>query len=212
APSAPWELEVEALEGEKVVAGSRIAAAGAVFRVRLEIPDARPWTPEAPHLYDLRVRLLRQGALQDEVRSYFGLRQIRVEAGRLLLNGEPLFLAMVLDQGYWPESYLAAPSDEALRADVEWVRRLGFNGARKHQKTEDPRWLYWCDRLGLLVWSVMPNARAWSPEAEEALLAEWERAVERDYNHPCIITWVPVNASMGFPDVTAGHPVQHAFL
>src|SRR5262249_21317999 len=103
-------------------------------------------------------------------------------------------------------------SDEALRADVEWILRLGFNGARKHQKIEDPRWLYWCDRLGLLVWGEMPNARAWSSEAEELLLAEWERAVCRDRNHPCIITWVPVNESMGFPGLLEDHPGQYAFL
>ncbi len=108
--------------------------------------------------------------------------------------------------------YLAAPSDAALRADVEWVKRLGFNGVRKHQKIEDPRWLYWCDKLGLLVWSEMANARAWSSEAEEHLTAEWERAVRRDYNHPCIIAWVPVNESMGFPGLQKSHPGQYAYL
>jgi hypothetical protein len=119
---------------------------------------------------------------------------------------------MVLDQGYWPESYLAAPSDEALRADVEWVKRFGFNGVRKHQKIEDPRWLYWCDRLGLLVWEEMPNARRWSSQAEERLAAEWKRAVRRDYSHPCIIAWVPVNESMGFPRLGREHPGQYAFI
>jgi hypothetical protein len=119
---------------------------------------------------------------------------------------------MVLEQGDWPESYLAAPSDDALRADVEWAKRFGFNGARKHQKIEDPRWLYWCDRLGLLVWGEMPNAREWSTDGEEQLLAEWGRAVERDYNSPSIIAWVPVNESMGFPDLKKDHPGQYAFL
>jgi len=119
---------------------------------------------------------------------------------------------MVLDQGYWPESYLAAPSDEALRRDVEAVKSMGFNGARKHQKVEDPRWLYWCDRLGLMVWGEMANSRAWSLEAEERLVAEWERAVRRDYNHPCVITWVPVNESMGFPGLEESHPGQYAFV
>jgi hypothetical protein len=119
---------------------------------------------------------------------------------------------MVLDQGYWPESYLAAPSDDALRRDVEWIKRFGFNGARKHQKIEDPRWLYWCDRLGLLVWEEMPNAREWSSQAEERLAAEWKRAIHRDYNHPCIISWVPVNESMGFPKLRQNHPGQYAFI
>jgi hypothetical protein len=113
---------------------------------------------------------------------------------------------------YLSRPVLAAPSDEALREDVQWAKQLGFNGARKHQKIEDPRWLYWCDRLGLLVWAEMPNARAWSSEAEEFLLAEWERAVCRDLNHPSVITWVPVNESMGFPGLQESHPGQYAFL
>ncbi|MGH2355423.1 MAG: glycoside hydrolase family 2 protein [Chloroflexota bacterium] len=212
APATGWRIEAEALDGGAVVAHQVVHCAGAAARLRLTIPDAKPWSPDTPHLYDLRVRLLEDGRVLDEVESYAGMRSVAVQNGRLLLNGEPIYLAMVLDQGYWPESYLAAPSDDALRADVEWVKRLGFNGARKHQKIEDPRWLYWCDRLGLLVWAEMPNARAWSPEAEDALLAEWERAVARDYNHPCVVTWVPVNESMGFPGLQESHPGQSAFL
>ena len=95
---------------------------------------------------------------------------------------------------------------------MEWAKRLGFNGLRKHQKVEHPRWLEWCDRLGVLVWGEMPNAWAWSAEAEEMLVAEWERAVERDVSHPCVVAWVPVNESMGFPGLEAGHPGQYAFL
>jgi hypothetical protein len=119
---------------------------------------------------------------------------------------------MVLDQGYWPDTNLAAPSDAALVDDIRWIRRLGFNGARKHQKIENERWLYWCDRMGLLVWEEMPNARAWSAEAEQTLLAEWERAVTRDINHPCIVTWVPLVESLGFPWLSRKDPRQPAFL
>jgi len=212
APSTSWDLEVEASDGETIVARGSRTGAGAVADVRLEIPDAKRWSPETPHLYSLRVRLLRNGEILDEVGSYTGLRTVGLEQGRFVLNGKPTYLAMILDQGYWPESYLAAPSDEALKADVEWIKRFGFNGARKHQKIEDPRWLYWCDRLGLLVWGEMPNARAWTSEAEELLLAEWERAVRRDRDHPCVVAWVPVNESMGLPDLRDSHPGQHAFL
>src|SRR5665213_3082111 len=140
------------------------------------------------------------------------MRDIELLGGKAYLNGQPVYLRLVLDQGYWPKSYLAAPSDEALRTDVEWVKRFGFNGVRKHQKIEDPRWLYWCDRLGIMVWEEMPNAREWSSQAEERLTAEWKRAVERDHNHPCIIAWVPVNESMGFPGLKESHPGQYAFL
>jgi hypothetical protein len=119
---------------------------------------------------------------------------------------------MVLDQGYWPDGGLTAPDDEALRRDVMLARRMGFNGVRKHQKIEDPRWLYWCDRLGVMVWEEMPNARGWSLNAEEKLSAEWQRAVRRDYNHPCIVAWVPVNESMGFPQLAQQHAGQYAFI
>ena len=212
APATGWRLDAEALDGDGVVARAEGEATFAATRFELKIEDAKLWSPESPHLYGLRVRLFDQDELLDEVESYAGLRSIKISDGRVLLNDTETFLVMVLDQGYWPQSYLAAPSDEALRRDVELTKQLGFNAARKHQKIEDPRWLYWCDRLGLLVWGEMANARAWSPEAEERLLAEWERAIRRDYNHPCIITWVPVNESMGFPGLEESHPGQSAFL
>ncbi|HZT43233.1 MAG TPA: glycoside hydrolase family 2 TIM barrel-domain containing protein [Chthonomonadaceae bacterium] len=212
APSIGWEVEAEALDGERVVAQTSRENVGAAPRLLLRIPNPRRWTPDTPHLYGLRVRLRKNGELLDEIESYFGLREVQLRDGRLLLNGEPVYLKMVLDQGYWPDGGMTAPSDAALRADVEWCKRFGFNGARKHQKVEDPRWLYWCDRLGLLVWGEMPNARAWSPRAEEMFLAEWERAVRRDINSPSVIVWVPVNESWGVPDLREDHPGQYAFL
>ena len=148
----------------------------------------------------------------NEVTSYAGLVDVALEGGKLLLNDKPTYLAMVLDQGYWPEGGLTAPTDDALKADVEWCKKFGFNGARKHQKVEDPRWLYWCDKLGLMAWGEMANARAWSVEAEEAFVAEWERAVRRDSNHPSVVAWVPINESMGLPGLKEDHPAQYAFL
>jgi beta-galactosidase/beta-glucuronidase len=212
APASEWRLEAEAVDQDKIVARTSVEICAATAQLKLEIPDARPWSPASPNLYDLKVRLYEGDQLLDEVASYTGLRDVELREGRVRLNGEPMYLAMVLDQGYWPESYLAAPSDDALRLDVEWIKRFGFNGARKHQKIEDPRWLYWCDRLGLLVWEEMPNAREWSSHAEERLAAEWKRAIMRDYNHPCIISWVPVNESMGFPKLRQNHPGQYAFI
>lgn len=212
APATSWRIEAEAGDGEHILCLTEGHTDHASARLHLCLPEPRLWSPDTPYLYDIRVRLYDGAELLDEVSSYCGLRSIRLSGGRICLNGNPVYLAMVLDQGYWPQSYLAAPSDESLRQDVELVKKLGFNGARKHQKVEDPRWLYWCDRLGLLVWGEMANARAWSPEAEEWLIAEWERAVRRDYNHPCIVTWVPVNESMGFPGLEESHPGQYAFL
>lgn len=212
APATGWRVEAEAVSDERVVAAASAETSRAVVRLMLRIPGAQRWTPDSPHLYGLRVRLKQDAEVIDEVETYAGLRSLELRAGRLMLDGEPVYLAMALDQGYWRDGMLTAPSDAALREDVLWARRYGFNGVRKHQKIEDPRWLYWCDRLGLMVWGEMPNARGWSSAAEEALAAEWSRAVERDYNHPCIVTWVPVNESMGFPGLREGHPGQYAFL
>jgi beta-galactosidase/beta-glucuronidase len=212
ASASAWTLEAEVLDGDAVVARTIKETFGATARIALKIPGAKLWSPESPHLYDLKIALVKNGYVIDRVRTYAGMRSVELRNGRYLLNGRAIYLAMILDQGYWPEGYLTAPSDDALRADVEWTKRFGYNGARKHQKIEDPRWLYWCDRLGLLVWEEMPNAREWSQQAEERLIAEWERALVRDYNHPCIITWVPVNESMGFPGLRTSHPGQYAFL
>ena len=213
APSGPWRLEAELSSDGEVVAKDAQHITAAAGRLTLDVPYAKHWSPDSPFLYDLRVRLYDDDdQLLDEIESYAGLRSVELRQGSLYLNGSPCYLVMVLDQGYWPESYLAAPSDEALRADVEWAKSFGFNGARKHQKVEDPRWLYWCDRLGLMVWGEMANARSWSAKAEERLAAEWRRIIRRDYNHPCIVTWVPVNESWGFPGLEQSHPGQYAFL
>jgi beta-galactosidase/beta-glucuronidase len=212
APSAPWRIEVEVLEQDRVVARGQDQTAVATGRMVVTIPYAKLWSPRTPNLYDLRLRLYDGDQLLDEVRSYVGLRGIRLVDGKFFLNGEPTYLKMVLDQGYWPDGQLTAPSDEALQTDIGWVKMFGFNGVRKHQKIEDPRWLYWCDRLGLMVWEEMPNAREWSSQAEEALSAEWQVAVSRDFNHPCIVSWVPVNESMGFPGLGQEHAGQYAFI
>jgi beta-galactosidase/beta-glucuronidase len=212
APSSDWRIEAEASENGRVVARAEDRTAVATGWLTLSIPYAKLWSPGAPNLYDLTVRLYEGSEPLDEIRSYFGLRDIAIRDGRVVLNGEPVYLKMILDQGYWPEGLLAAPSDEALQADIGWAKKLGFNGIRKHQKIEDPRWLYWADRLGMMVWEEMPNAREWSPHAEERLSAEWRRAVRRDYSHPCIVAWVPVNESMGFPELGREHPGQYAFI
>jgi beta-galactosidase/beta-glucuronidase len=212
APHANWMIEADVIDNGEVVASLRKPTRNGSARLFIRVPDAKLWSPDAPNLYDLRVRLVQNGELIDEVTSYTGMRSVDLRDGHMCLNGEPIYMKMVLDQGYWPESYLAAPSDEAIRRDVELTKALGFNGSRKHQKVEDPRWLYWCDKLGLMVWGEMANARDWSMEAEEMLLSEWQRVVQRDYNHPCIVTWVPLNESWGVPEIAKGHAAQYAFV
>lgn len=165
----------------------------------LEVPVRRPllWSPEEPDLYQVAVEMEEAGAVVDRVESAFGMRQVSTAGGRFCLNGRPYRLKLALDQGYWPDGLYTAPSDRHLRRDVELARALGFNGVRKHQKIEDPRFYYWADRLGLLVWAEMPSAFAATPEAMAAVADEWQRAVLRDRNHPSIVAWVPMNESWG---------------
>jgi len=144
-----------------------------------------------------------EGRVLDTVRSYTALRSVAINRDRLMLNGRPYPLRLVLDQGYWPDTLMTAPSDDALRRDVELARAMGFNGVRKHQKIEDPRYLYWADRLGLLVWEEMPSVYAFSPRSMTRLIREWTEAIERDYSHPCVIVWVPFNESWGVPNLTS---------
>jgi beta-galactosidase/beta-glucuronidase len=212
APSVGWRLEARLIDGDKVVGESSQYTTNATSRLMIPVHHPKYWSPENPHLYDIEVLLYKEGKLLDKITTYGGFRSVGVQDGHMVLNGKPYYLRMVLDQGYWPESGMTAPTDQALKADVEWALAYGFNGVRKHQKIEDPRWLYWCDKLGVLVWGEMANARAWTPKAEEWFLPEWERAVRRDYNHPCIIAWVPMNESWGVPGLKDSHPGQYAFL
>jgi beta-galactosidase/beta-glucuronidase len=169
--------------------------------VSLSLANPRLWSPDSPSLYTVQLTLNTGGHPVDKVTSYLGFRSVSTENGRVLLNGSPLYLKMVLDQGYWPESNLTPPSDEAIRYDIEMTKKMGFNGARKHQKLEDPRYLYWADKLGLLVSSEMANAYQFDDLAVERFTREWMAAVERDYSHPSIIIWVPINESWGVPDL-----------
>ncbi|MDQ3616303.1 MAG: glycoside hydrolase family 2 [Actinomycetota bacterium] len=169
------------------------------------------WRPGSPTLVDAQVRLLPDsGVGGDEVASYLGLRWVGFEDGHFLLNGRSTYLRSVLAQGYWPESHLAAPTASALRREAELIKQLGFNSVRIHQKVEDPRFLYWCDRLGLMVWGEMPSAYSFDSVAVERLTTEWVEVLRRDRSHPCIVTWVPFNESWGIDDVAA-EPAQRSY-
>ena len=141
-----------------------------------------------------------RGESIDRVRSYTALRSVGVQGDRFMLNGRPLLLRMVLDQGYWPEPASPRPTTTRCAATCELAKAMGFNGVRKHQKIEDPRYLYWADQLGLLVWEEMPSAYRFTRKSIERLTREWTEAIERDYSHPCIVTWVPFNESWGVPE------------
>ncbi|WP_424766438.1 glycoside hydrolase family 2 protein [Paenibacillus sp. sgz302251] len=172
----------------------------------------RWWSPENPSLYDVQFTVVQDGQPIDEVTSYFGMRKISIEGGKLCLNNRPYQMKLVLDQGYFPDGNLTPPSDDAIRRDVELTKEMGFNGARKHQKIEDPRYLYWCDKLGLLVWGEAANAYQYSNEYVRRFTKEWQEAVERDYNHPSIVVWVPINESWGVPNILIDRQQQQHAL
>ena len=168
------------------------------------------WSPENPQLLHAHIRLLRGDEVLDEFASYTALRSVEISRDRFLLNGRPYMLRMVLDQGYWPDTLLAAPDDAALRKDVELAKAMGFNGVRKHQKIESPRYLYWADRLGLLVWEEMPSAYRFTRTAIRRTVREWTEAIERDFSHPCVVVWVPFNESWGVPELPSIDAHRHA--
>jgi beta-galactosidase/beta-glucuronidase len=217
-PKPRLRLGVRLLSNGQVLADdSYTVVAGEVHRrIALSDPgvdDYRNellWSPATPTLLQAEVRLwAERGELLDEVRSYTALRSIGIQGNRVVLNGRPYHLRMVLDQGYWPATGLTPPDDDALKQDVELARAMGFNGVRKHQKIEDPRFLYWADHLGLLVWEEMPSAYRFTKRSIQRLTREWIEVLRRDYGHPSIIAWVPFNESWGVPNLPDSQPERH---
>ena len=217
-PSDDLAVEIVLCHGERMLAKDRYLVVNREVDRMIVLSDPGIddfrnellWSPERPTLLDAKVRLLRNGEVIDEFESYTALRSVHILRDRFMLNSRPYMLRMVLDQGYWPDTLLAAPSDDALKKDVELVKAMGFNGVRKHQKIEDPRYLYWADKLGLLVWEEMPSAYRFTRTAIKRTVREWSEAIERDYSHPCVFVWVPFNESWGVPDLTAKHSHRHA--
>ncbi len=205
------ELEVQVVlsSGGKILAKDRYAVINQEVHRRIALSDPGIddfrnellWSPEKPTLILAQIRLFCRDEVVDEVESYTALRSVSIDRGRFLLNGRPYYMRLVLDQGYWPETMLTPPSSTAIRQDIELTKAAGFNGVRKHQKIEDPEYLYWADRLGLLVWGEMPSAYRFTHESVERLTQQWTEAIDRDMNHPCIVVWVPFNESWGVPDL-----------
>lgn len=200
------KLRVTALADDIVVARHETTGQSGVATA-IRILDARPWSPEDPFLYDLVLEVIApNGRCIDRVRSYAGLRKVHIEGSHLFLNDKPLYQRLVLDQGYWPDGQWTAPSDAALKRDIQLAMRAGFNGARLHQKVFEERFHYWADKLGYLTWA---EGTFWSdgpvflhdqgtPQLARNALAEWREVVERDRNHPSIITWTPFNEAWHF--------------
>jgi hypothetical protein len=217
--NGPGEFKAEVLEGEAVVAsGTAVLPAGtgavAIPETRIPLQAPKPWGPGHPFLYDLRLTLSRDGKTLDTVKSYFGMRTIALgkdEKGitRVLLNGKPIFMTAPLDQGYWPDGIYTAPTDEAMKFDLQTTLQYGFNATRKHVKVEPARWYYWADKLGLLVWQDMVGGSVGQKKkgeedgvpvsAEAAQQFEWElhRMILQQQNSPSIVMWAIFNEGWG---------------
>lgn len=188
----------------------RYVREGILLEEEDKIDEIHYWSPDTPNLYDVAICLRKDGIKQDEVFSYFGMRKIHAANGHIFLNNKRFYQRLVLDQGYWEDTLLTPPSSDALRKDVELTKQMGFNGARKHQKCEDPRYYYWADVLGLVVWGECPSGYLFDKKEIDNMTREWGDFVNQTYNHPCVIVWVPMNESWGVRNiVTDGR--QQAF-
>jgi len=200
-PAKGLRLRLRALLNGTPVGEETVAAGWREARAAVKLSKLALWHPGKPTLYDLDVELLRGQRTVDRVRTYFGMRSLSIEGNRFLINGKPVFQRLVLDQGFYPDGIYTAPSDAALRRDIELSMAAGFNGARLHQKVFEPRLLYWADRLGYLLWGEYPS---WGLNLENRTavadaLAEWCEAVRRDRNHPSIVGWCPLNETAAGP-------------
>lgn len=196
-------LTVNVKDGSKVVA-TETAPVSSGSIVSLPIKKAKLWSPENPFLYDVEFILKdAKGNVIDEVSSYFGMRKIHTEGNKIYLNNQPYYQRLVLDQGFYPDGIWTAPSDEALKKDIELSKAAGFNGARLHQKVFEERFYYWADKLGYLTWGEAPSwgLDANDVEAARNFLMEWRNLVVRDINHPSLVTWTPFNEEF-WPDQT----------
>lgn len=207
------EFSVSVKTADGKLAGSIVASAASGVAVRVPLSIKKSWSPESPHLYDVVYEVKNAaGRVIDRVTSYAGLRKITIEDGKICLNGTPRYLRFVLDQGFYPDGIWTAPTDAALKHDIELAMAAGFNGARLHQKVFEERFHYWADRLGYLTWGEIAS---WGAEpgniaAARNFLSEWCEVVCRDLNHPSIIAWTPYNETWSVDDVgVEGRGIQH---
>jgi hypothetical protein len=189
-------LTAEAFVDGQSVGSDSCPVSGREHHLVLNLSRKRLWEPGAPFLYDLKFTLARGAEPVDEMSSYFGLRSVSIQGRSILINGKRVFQRLILDQGFYPDGEWTAPSDEALKSDIERAMAAGFNGARLHQKVFEPRYLYWADKLGYLVWGEFPNwGFDYHPADYANYINEWNEVLIRDRNHPSIIGWCPFNES-----------------
>lgn len=188
-----------AYAGNKIVGTAQAPADWRNSRLAIKLSEKHLWSPTSPFLYDLKLTLLRNGKVIDQLDSYFGMRSISIRGAAILINNKPIFQRLVAEQAFFPDGIWTAPTDEAMKHDIEIGKAAGFNGARLHQKVFDPRYLYWADKMGYLCWGEFPNWGVNMDKLEGALpiVNEWTEVLRRDRNHPSIIGWCPFNESLG---------------
>ena len=195
------KLQVTVKDNGKIVASQTITASSLSSAI-LPIKKMKTWSPENPFLYDLEYKVIdKNGKVVDEVRSYTGMRKVHIEGNKIYLNNKPYYQRLVLDQGFYPDGIWTAPSDEALKHDIELSMAAGFNGARLHQKVFEERFYYWADKMGYLTWG---EASSWGMDCNDTetarnFITEWTEIVERDRNHPSLLIWTPTNEEF-WPD------------
>ena len=198
---AGGKLQVTLKDNGKVVA-SRTVSASSLSSVVLPVKKMKTWSPESPFLYDLEYKVLdKNGNIIDEVNGYAGMRKVHIEGNKIYLNNKPYYQRLVLDQGFYPDGIWTAPSDEALKRDIELSMEAGFNGARLHQKVFEERFYYWADKMGYLTWG---EASSWGMDCNDTetarnFITEWSEIVQRDRNHPSLLIWTPTNEEF-WPD------------
>ena len=196
--SGAGKLTVRVFDGKCQVAAATVSCSNGSVVV-LPVRKPKLWSPESPFLYDVVYEVSRDGRVIDRIQSYVGMRKVHVERGYFYLNNQPYYQRLVLDQGFYPDGIWTAPTDEALCRDIELAKAAGFNGARLHQKSFEERYYYWADRLGYITWG---ESASWGMDVNSDLsarnfLAEWTELVERDRNHPSLVTWTPMNETWG---------------
>ena len=179
--------------------------------VKVDLTESEPvhlWAVFEPDLYEVEITLIRDGEVCDRANSYFGVRNIEIKGQKIYLNGKELYQKLALDQGYWRESLLTPPSEDALIEDITDMADMGFNGVRKHQKVEDERYLYYSDIIGFIVWAEMPSMYSNTEQSRRVFEREWFLAVDQQRDHPCVLTWVPFNESWGVEEILTDKSVQ----
>lgn len=197
----PDQVRIEVFDQGILCAGKALQPVEASLETQLSIPHARLWSPDDPWLYDVRIQLLSGEQILDDITSYVGIRTIEWKQHKLWLNGKPIFMRLILDQGFYQDGIYTAPDDQALVEDIRLAKNLGFNGARLHEKVFEERYLYHCDRLGYMVWGEFPN---WGLDVSRSdslpvFLSQWIEELQRDCNHPAIIGWCPFNETFDIP-------------